>query len=224
MKTFFQNQPQLKRLLFGSSVILVFLAISGLFSHLSSSNPRTSPEDLFSKRFKIYQAGSIAIKNVANVHSNLDKVTRWANAGFDRREIDLLGKKQLAALDGVNETIKKTLPAEWLTPEEKRLYEVILNNFRDYKQSCISTIALATSDLQMATLFLRDADDHFKELNRSLHDLLDLENRLSQETSTHPRRSFSVILGNLYYHAESSHRPISTDERMSRLAYEQSLR
>jgi len=219
MRQFFRNLTLSKKLLFASSIIFVFLTISGLFSQLNSSNPRSPTEDTLNKHFGVYQTSAMVIKNVANVQSNLDKVTRWANAGFDEREVDLLGKEQLAVLDGANEMIKKALLAEWLVPVEKRLCKVILNHFRDYKESCISTIAVATSDLQMATLLIGIADDHFKELNRSLHDLLDLEAKLCLENSNHPNRSLSAALGNLYPAAGGCHRSVLTDQPMSRQSH-----
>ena len=121
MRQFFWNQTLFKKCLFTSYIVLALLIITGLFSHLYSYNPRSSTEGLFDKRFKVYQVTVTVIKNVANVHSNLDKATRRADDGFDEKEINLLVKEQLAALDGTNEVIKETLLAEWLNPVEKRL-------------------------------------------------------------------------------------------------------
>ena len=219
MRQFVRNLTLSKKVLFASFIIFVFLMISGLFSQLNSSSPRLSTEGTRDKHFGVYQTGAMVIKNVANVQSNLDKVTRWANAGFNKREVDLLGKDQLAVLDGADELIEQALLAEWLAPAEKRLCKVILNHFRDYKESCISTMAVATSDLQMAMLFIGVADDHFKELNRSLHDLLDLETKLCLENSNHPNRSLSAALGNLYPAAGGCHRSVPTDQPMSRQSH-----
>jgi hypothetical protein len=219
MSQFLQNQTLSKKLLFVFSIILLFLTVSGLFSHLNSSNPRMTMEDIYSKRFKVYQAGAMVIKNVASVQSNLDKITQWVHAGFDKREIDLLGKEQLAVLEGVNETIRKTLDAEWLTPEEKELYKAIQRNFADYREFCSSTIRMATLDLQMASPLIATAGDSFKKINRNLHDLLDLETRLCPENSNIPNRSFSAALGNLYPAAGGCHRSGLAEQPMSRQAH-----
>ncbi len=222
MRQFFRNDRMFKKCLFISYVVLGLLIITGLFSHLNSYNAR-STEDFFDKRFKIYQSTATAIRNVSNIHLNLDKATRQANAGFDEKEINLLLRGQLAALDETDREIKQALTPEWLTPGEKRLCEVVLNNFRDYKESYVATLGLGTLGLKRASLSVGISDD-FTELSRSLYDLLALEEKLSQGTSDRRSRSLSAALGNLYPTFESSDRIVRADQPSSRQAYYRSSR
>jgi len=219
MKQFFRNETLVKKSLFISYIVLGLLIIMGLFSHLSSHNSRSSTEDLFNKRFAVYQVTATVIKNVAAVHSNFGRTTRQAHAGFDEKEINLLVKEQFAALDGIHQMIEEALPAERLTPEEKRLQGAIVNNFKDYKESCISRFGLGTPNLRLDRLSVAISDDRFTELNRSLYDLLDLEARLNQETSHGRPRSLSAALGNLYPTFESSYRSVRADQPISRQAH-----
>lgn len=223
MRQFFRNDRMLKKCLFISYVVLGLLIITGLFSRLNSYNTRSSTEDLFGKRFKIYQSTATAIRNVSNIHLNLDKATRQADAGFDEKEINLLVREQLAALDKTNKEIKQALTAEWLVPAEKRLCEVVLNNFRDYKESYVATVHLGTPGLKRASLSSGISDD-FKELRRSLYDLLALEEKLNQGTSDHRPRSLSAALGNLYPTFESPHRTVHADQPSSHQAHYRSSR
>ena len=221
MNRFFQNQTLLKNLL-PVSTIFLFLMISGLFAHPNSSNPGLSKNELLNKRLKVYQASTMVIKNASDVHLNLTKATRWANAGIDERKINLLGEEQLARLEGVDKMIKKTLLGEWPTPEEKTLYEAILNDFENYRNSCILTIRTATSNLQMTTTF-RVADDHFKQLHGNLQDLLDLETRLSPEIAYHPHRAVSAASRTFCRPDEGSRGTIRANDRMNRQAYSRSF-
>ena len=223
MRQFFRNDRMLKKCLFISYVVLGLLIITGLFSRLNSYNARSSTEDLFDKRFKIYQSTATAIRNVSNIHLNLDKATRQANAGFDEKEINLLVRKQLAALDETNMEIKQAFTAEWLTPVEKRLCDVVLKNFRDYKESYLATLGLGTPGLKRASLSVGIFDD-FAELSSSLYDLLALEEKLSQGTSDRRPRSLRAALGNLYPTFESSHRTVHADQPSSRQAHYRSYR
>jgi len=194
MKRFFQNQKLSKKLLFAPLVIIVFLILLGWVSYLNLSNQRSAIESIFDERFKAYQTGATIVKDITNVHANLYKVISWTDAKYDEKKIELLGKEQMATLERTMDRIKKALQLNWLTQEEKTLYQAIMGDFTVYKNSCYSAIDLASSDLNMATMFMGTADEKFQKLNGSLHDLLDLENKLSQERYDSSLRSFSAAL------------------------------
>jgi len=194
MKQFLRNQKLSKKLLFAPLVVIIFLVILGLVSYRNLSNQRSAIENIFDNRFKAYQSGATIVKDITSVHANLYKVISWANAKYDEKKIDLLGKEQMAALERTAEMIGKALLLESLTPEEKALYQTIMNHLTVYKKVCYSAIDLATSDLNTATMFMGNADEKFQTLNRSLHDLLDLENKLSQDQYDYSLASFSWAL------------------------------
>ena len=52
--------------------------------------------DIFNNHFKPYQTSATIVKDIANVHANLYKVISWANAKYDEKKINLLGKEQMA--------------------------------------------------------------------------------------------------------------------------------
>ncbi len=217
MSQFFRIRTLSRKLVYAFSITFLLLTLSGLFSHLNSSIPKSATEgDIFSKRFKAWQAGAMAMKNVASVQSNLDKIARWTHAGFHGKEIDFMGNEQLAVLDETNEAIKITLDAEWLTTEEKGLYEVILGNFANYRDACSTAVRTLAADPQMAALLIRTADDRFEEVNRSLHGLMNCETRLCREKSSIPNRNLSAALGGLYPAAGGCHGSGRTDGPMSR--------
>jgi len=217
MDRFFNKRQKLLRNLLPVSTLFLFLMISGLFPHPNSSNPASSTDELINKRLKVHQASAMAIANASDVHLNLKKVTRWGVAAINATEGNLLGKEQLARLEGVNEIIKNALMEKWPTPEEKELYEVVLNDLENYKKSCILTIRTAPSNLQRAALF-SVADDHFKKLDTNLRDLYDLETRLSPVILYHPQKSADVASRSLRRKVESDPRSIAGDDWRSRQA------
>ncbi len=224
MRQFFRNDTLLKKCLFISYLVLGLLIVTGLLSTLNSYAPRSSTEDLFGKRFEIYQATVTAIRNVSSIHLNLDKATRQVNAGFDGREVNLLVREQLACLDETNKAIKQALLAEWLTPAEKRSCEIVLMNFREYKESYVRTTpGLRTPTLKKASWSATVSDNRFAELSRSLYDLLDLEDRLSQGASDRRPKSLRAALGNLYPTFDNSYRAIPEDQLRSHQAHYRSF-
>jgi methyl-accepting chemotaxis protein len=194
MRRFFQNLKLSKKLLVAPLVVTLFLMILGLVSYLNLSSQRAIIEDIFNNRFKAYQTSATIVRDVANVHANLYKVINWANAKYDEKKIDLLGKEQIATLDRTTDIIGKALQRKGVTQEGIESYQAVMNHLVEYKKSCFSAIDLASTDLNMATMFMGTADDKYQLLNKSLHVLLDHEAKLSQERYDFSLRSFNSAL------------------------------
>ena len=194
MRRFFLNQKLLRKLLVAPLVIIIFMILLGLVAYRNLSSQRSAIENIFDERFKAYQTGATIVKDITNVHANLYKVISWADAKYDEKKIELLGKEQMATLDRTSDLIGKALHLNWLTQEEKSLYHTIRGDFTAYKKSCYAAIDLASSDLNYATMFMATADEKFQKLNGSLHNLLDLENKLSQERHDLSLGSFNSAL------------------------------
>jgi methyl-accepting chemotaxis protein len=194
MNRFFLNQKLSRKLLIAPSAVIIFLVILGLVSYFNLSNQRSAIENIFSNRFKAYQTSATIVKDIGNVHANLYKVISWTNAKYDQKRIELLGKEQMAVLEKTTGRVKKALQLQWLTQEEKLLYQTIMDYLDQYKKSCFSAIDLASSDLNYATMFMGTADENFQKLNGTLHDLLNLEEKLSQERYNSSLGSFNSAL------------------------------
>ena len=175
-------------------IVMLFLLIFGWVSYTSLSNQKTAMEEVFGNRFKKYQTSTTIVKDIAMVHANLYKIINWANATYDGKKIDELGKEQSAVLQRTGDALVKVLKQETLTREEKTLYQAILGKFGEYQKVCFSAIDLANSDLNMATMYMGNADSKFQTLNQSLHALLDLENKLSQDQYEFSMGSFRSAL------------------------------
>jgi methyl-accepting chemotaxis protein len=175
-------------------VIIIFLVILGLVSYSNLSNQKSAIENIFSNRFKAYQTSTTIVKDIASVHANLYKVISWTNAKYDQKRIELLGKEQIAVLDQTTDRIKKALQLQWLAQEERLLYQTTMDYLDQYKKSCFSAIDLASSDLNYAPMFMGTVDENFKKLNGTLHDLLNLEEKLSQERYNSSLGSFNSAL------------------------------
>ncbi|MDI6725570.1 MAG: methyl-accepting chemotaxis protein [Smithellaceae bacterium] len=181
MKQFIGNLKLSKKLLLAPLSLIFFMLVLGMTAYNSLSNQKTALEDIFNNRFKSYQTSATVVKDIANVHANLYKVISWANAKYDDKKIDLLVKEQVAAIEQAGGVIGKTLQKEGLTPEEKLLYQSVMSEFEAYKKAGLAALDLATTDLNMATMYMVTADDKFQILYNSFKNLLELENKLSRE-------------------------------------------
>lgn len=194
MKQFFLNQKLSKKLLVAPLVIIIFMILLGLVAYRNLSSQRSALENIFDERFKAYQTGATIVKDITNVHANLYKVISWTDAKYDEKKIERLGKEQMATLERTTDRIKKALQLGWLTQEEKLLYQTIMGYLGQYNKSCFSAIDLASTDLNYATMYMGTADENFQRLNGSLHDLLNLEDKLSQERYDSSLGSFNAAL------------------------------
>ena len=51
----------------------------------------------------------------------------------------------------------------------------------EYQKAIVSAIDLSESDLNFATMFMAKADEEFMGIDKVTHELLELENRMSQD-------------------------------------------
>lgn len=180
MKRYFANLSLFKKLLISPSIVLIFLLIQGGFSYLGLTQLKQNMADIFHGRFGNYQTSARIAGNITLVHANLYKVISWANAKYDPDKINSLGKEQLKILEDIDRELKEISSLSSLKTEERTLLERVKNEFALYKTNSTSAIDLAESDLNMATMYMGNTDSQFQELNKSLTELLALEQKLSQ--------------------------------------------
>ncbi len=109
MKRFIANWKLSKKLFVGPLLVMLFLILMGLLSYSGLTSQKSSVEDIFNNRFKGYQASAGMLKDLSQAHANLYKVISWANAQYDEKKVEALGKEQLAVIDRTLKTIGQVL-------------------------------------------------------------------------------------------------------------------
>jgi methyl-accepting chemotaxis protein len=194
MKRFFENLKLSRKLLIAPLIGIAFLTIFGVVCYNALANQKLAIEDLFLSRFKTYQTSAGLIKDVTSAHANLYKIISWANAKYEDKKIEALGKEQVATLERAGTVIVTTLKNKALLKQEKDLCQEIANQLTEYNKAAFSAIDLATSDLNFATTFMETADTKFQGLYKNLRDLLELEDKLSQSRYNDSLASFNSAL------------------------------
>ena len=194
MKQILVNLKLAKKLFIAPSLVILFLIVLGWVSYQSLSEQKSIIENLFNDRFKSYQASATIIKEIAQVHSNLYKVISWANAKYDEKKVEALGKEQLVKIDQSIQGVGKALNSKAATSEEKKLLQTSLGYMNEYKTAAFSAVDLSGSDLNMATMYMTSTEDKYQILNKSLQELLALEERLSRENYENSLAKFSSAL------------------------------
>jgi methyl-accepting chemotaxis protein len=180
MKRLFENLSLFKKLLIAPIIVVVFLLAQGLASYRGLALLQSTMEDIFRGRFGNYQASARIVADSTRVHANIYKVISWANARYDPNKIDDLGKEQIKTLADAARVLESMAKSPDLTPGEKAVVERVSKDFADYQKSSISAIVLTQADLGMATMYMESMESKFQTLDKSLTELLSLEQKLSQ--------------------------------------------
>lgn len=179
MKDFLNNLKLSSKLMASPSIVLFFLLIFGIVSYWGLHSQKLSIMDIFNNRFKSYQTGATILNTITNVHANLYKVISWASVKYDEDKINKLGQEQQESLKMVEGMMEKLAKSDTLADEQKKLYQDALVPLKEYSTNANQVIDMATSDLQVASMFMASSDVKFTDLNTILQKLMKLENTLS---------------------------------------------
>jgi len=194
MKRIIANLKMSRKLFIGPLLVMLFLILMGLLSYSSLTSQRASVEDIFNNRFKGYQASAGMLKDISQAHANLYKVISWANAQYDEKKVEALGKEQIAVIDRTLKTMGQVLSDTKTSDEGKKLYQASLAHLKEYREAATSAVDLSGSDLNMATMYMATTDEKFQVLNGSLQKVLALEEKLSQEKYDDTLKNFAAFL------------------------------
>ena len=192
MKSSFSNLKLASKLLVAPATVIFFMLVLGIVSFAGLLKQKMAVEDIFGTRFRSYAVSSDIAITSGKVRANLYKVINWASANYEAAKIDQLGKDQMTRLERMSGELRRASQIPGLAAEEKALYQAVLGQVDDYKKAASSAIDLATSDLNMATMFMETADAKYQALEKGLADLMDLENRLMEQSRNSSLRSFNT--------------------------------
>ena len=180
MKHFFMNLKMSRKLALSPLVVVIMLLIFGIVAYTGLINQKNAIDVMYNEVFEGYQTAAKITNDVTNVHANVYKVLSWASSNYDAARVDALGKEQINALKKATSEVEKRLKQKKLDGEEKKLYETLLTNLREYYKPVEGVIDVATGDIASATMFMGTTDDKFQILNKNLQDLVALENKQSE--------------------------------------------
>ena len=194
MKRLIANLKMSRKLFIGPLLVMFFLVLMGILSYTGLTNQKAAVENIFTDRFKGYQTSAGILKDLSQAHANLYKVISWANANYDEKKVEALGKEQIAVVDRTLKTMGKVLSDANASDEGKKLYQASVAQLKEYREAAMSAVDLSGSDLNMATMYMATTDEKFQVLNGSLQKILAMEEKLSQEKYDATLKSFAAFM------------------------------
>ncbi len=194
VRQFFKDMKLSQKMLVSPMVVIIFLLVLGWVSYRGLISQKEAMEDVYQNRLQKYQINAGLANDLATIHTNLYKLISWANANYEEKKIQSLGQEQIQALAKAVQIVGQGRASNNLTQEEKLLYENLGRQLSEYQKVALSAIDLATSDLNMATMYMGNADDKYQVLYKTLQDLLALENKLSHDGYNSSMASYAAAL------------------------------
>jgi methyl-accepting chemotaxis protein len=150
--------------------------------------------DLFNIRFNVFQDSAGVLKSVTAVHGNLYKMLTWLNTGYDQAKIESMTKAQIGELDNCMTRFQKILSQGHLRPEESTLNQTAMMQLDEYMRPVKDSIELATAAVTLATMLVSSAaEEKFQLLQKSLNELVALEESLSRQSYENTEKGFKDI-------------------------------
>jgi methyl-accepting chemotaxis protein len=193
MKRIILDMNMSKKVMLAPMVAILCLLALGWEAYYGLTRQRAAVGSIIA-RFQSHQASSTAMNEFANVHASLYRLLEWTAARYDQSKVDHLGKEQLNILARSLERINRNLGSQALTEEERRHYQTLLAQTKEYQEKALAIVDLAAGDLITATMYMTTADDKFQALNGTLSALEDIEKRLSRQEHEASLASFGRVM------------------------------
>ncbi len=191
MKTYLSNLRMTNKLFVAPVTAMVFLLIFGIVSYMGFFKQKSTLDDIYNNRFKYYQSSADIIMNLRQVHANVYKIINWNAANYQKDKIDALTNEQFETMKKVNETVQAMSKTPNLTKAEKDHFQATASQLGQYNDRIKAVI---TQDAATASILMGQTDDQFQTLNKTLNELLALENKLSKEQYGSSATTYHTVL------------------------------
>ncbi|OPY81133.1 MAG: Methyl-accepting chemotaxis protein PctC [Syntrophorhabdus sp. PtaU1.Bin058] len=193
MKNFFMNLKMSKKLLIAPLMVILFFLVFGVVSYLGLADQSKAVGNIYSY-FGDYRVIVKMGNDVSDIHANVNKVINIGSIGAGKEEVQDLGKKQLAAIQGYIDLIRKKLKSGGdLVQSEKKLYGELLNIFLEYKKPVEEVLNASPGEVNSATMLMGVAEK-YRSFGKTLQELFDVENKLSSERFNNSLTSFRRVI------------------------------
>jgi methyl-accepting chemotaxis protein len=194
MNSLLANLRIFYKMMVGPILVMVFMVFMALVAYWGFSTQKGSLDNIFNERFDGYKKSAKILNDVDVIYADIYRVVSWTHAKYDQQKIDDLGNKQVPAIDSAISSVQKILQSPKLLPEEKKLYQVALEQLNKFKQPVAGLTDLIKTDVFSATMFLDTGDGAFQELNKTLQALMVIEDKLSKEDYDRSIKKYFQVL------------------------------
>jgi len=178
------NSTILKKIFFVPSVAIACILVLGIIFCGFLISQRLIIDEIFEKRFYIFKQSSEIVIKINQANTGMHKALLWAQAGYDKKQVEKLLNEQLAGLDEATVLIKKILAEDSLEPQERRTFNSVLKKNEEFRTRALfaKESTIDAEDVTTATMMLQMGDDQFSLLYDDLNQLMKIQDKISRES------------------------------------------
>jgi len=169
-----------QRILLAPSLTLLGLIVFGAVALRAHDLGRTALDDIFHKRFAMYQKVGAISAGLDGVHARVYRLVTWIGnydeAKATRQSAALTGK-----VDAIAAEVHQLVAGQGLSESEGQHLRGVLEYLAAYKKHVNTAVDMATADVSMGLSALQTADSTFQKLRKQLDDLIEVEHRLADQ-------------------------------------------
>jgi methyl-accepting chemotaxis protein len=194
MKRFFNNLKLAQKMLIAPVVILIFLVLLAGWIYFSLSVQKNALSDIYTNRFKQYQASAKMLNDITDVQGNISRILNWIKVNYDPGKVKEAIDQQKAILVEDANLINKLLTSGKLAEEEQKLLKAANDNLNEYQKGVLVVLDTAAVDVNTAIQLMSMTDGKHAELTSLLKKLLGLEDQLSNQQYENAMKSINFTV------------------------------
>jgi methyl-accepting chemotaxis protein len=168
-----------QRILLAPGFALLGLLVFGVAAMRANRLGETALEDIFHKRFAMYEKTEQISAKLDAVNAAVYRVVTWIGNHDDgalaRKTGELTGE-----VDAIASAVRQLKDAREVTADEAQQLRVVMDQVGVFRKHLVTAIDLASADVTMGLSALQTADVSFQTLRRQLDALLQIERRLAE--------------------------------------------
>ncbi len=181
----------MKKLLVGPLVVILFVLVLAGMAYRGLVGQKRALSDIYQVEFRDYQAFAKILQDIGAIHGNVNKLMNWINTNTSKARVEELEKAQGAALGKNVALITKLQQRPGLEAEEKKKLQTALDQLKVYQKVASDAIDMSSADVNSAAMMVSSSmEEKFQLLNKTLQDLLEIQDKSSQGQYDQALKSF----------------------------------
>ena len=174
-------------------VAIALLVVLGAVSYGVMARQHASLDDMYNRRFGNYRFAADSAQAISEVHSNVYRLFTWIGT-LKQDRITQITNEQKARVDDVIRKVGQFGAAAGTGPEERKHAQAIVLLLQKYRRDFAGAIDISTVDVNTGMVTMQAADTDFQAVLKDLHALVDIEQKLAQESYDSARAAFEKVV------------------------------
>jgi len=175
------------------AIAIVLLVVLGAVSYAVMARQHASLDDMYNRRFANYRLAADSAQAISEVHSNVYRLFTWIGTLKEDR-VTQITNEQKARIDAVVQKVERFGASADAGEDERKRAEAIVQLLRKYRRDFATAIDISTVDVNTGMATMQAADSQFQAVIKDFHALVEIEEKLAQDSYDAARAAFDKVV------------------------------